>query len=222
MNFGKILARGLLQLGVGGPQLRNNAGVIEARNPGNTDYASFRAQTVRIGSTLITHSPTMPVSPTPGDMWMELNGSGVPFYSWYWMWSGSYWLSPLQSERVSFDGLTTVSRIHFVGSHESNLDYLFSSITWNVTVATTNNSSNQWSLQFERVATNGTITNIGPAVDTGVLGLNYGNLAANLASTHVDISTVDAKMFRGVLRKPSGNAGPIYGCAELFFNYARP
>lgn len=35
----------LFRLGVGGPQLKNNAGAIEARNAGDTDYAVFRAGT---------------------------------------------------------------------------------------------------------------------------------------------------------------------------------
>lgn len=36
---------GLFRLGSGGPQLKNNAGAIEARNAGDTDYAVFRAGT---------------------------------------------------------------------------------------------------------------------------------------------------------------------------------
>jgi hypothetical protein len=44
----------LFQLGLGGPQLKNNAGVIEARNPADSNFVVVRGDTPVLPNDLVT------------------------------------------------------------------------------------------------------------------------------------------------------------------------
>ncbi len=64
----------LFRIGLGGPQLKNNAGVIEARNVGDTGYAVLRAGTpvgvadlaTRAYADLVARTPQLSAPQYPG------------------------------------------------------------------------------------------------------------------------------------------------------------
>lgn len=236
MDFGKILARGLVQLGIGGPSFRSSGGQIEVRNPANNGYAGLAADTLSAvtnlagttllltnqggaGSKRLTVGTTPLASPADGDLFLEINSSNFLPYGWIWSWNGNYWLSPEERRPLSFDNISALTRGYF--DCDQGLDVLFSSLLLNGFVATTNNGTANWSAQLERVNNGISVTAIGSAASSSAQSADAGFAVSAPTNVHVDVSAVIARQFRVTLYK-NNSPGNFFGGATAIFRYARP
>jgi hypothetical protein len=236
MDFGKILARGLLQFGAGGPNLRASGGAIEVRNPANNGYAGLIAATLTAannlegatlllvnqggaGSKRLTVSTTPPSSPADGDLFLEINSSNFLPYGWIWSWNGSYWLSPQTREKMHAIGANTGDHNYYLHLEQS-LDTFIEAFETTSLIAGTNNSTNYWSFVLSRTSANNTLSTITTVTTASNTASNWVTNRANL-SQHLDISALGSKILQVSALKTNA-AGSCYLTPEITYRYARP
>lgn len=220
MDIGKIVARGLIQLGAGGPNLRNNGGVIEARNPGNTALSSLAVSDITLLQKKVTISPSVPTSPNIGDLWFELNNTNqAQKYGWPWSWSGGYWLSPQHRQKMHAIGANSVDNVYYLHLEQS-LDTYIEALETCSLVAPTNNGTNYWTFTLSHVIANNTASIITTLTTASNPASNWVVNRADL-SQHLDISALGARILQLFAAKTNA-PGPCYLTPEITYRYARP
>jgi hypothetical protein len=225
MDFGKILARGLIQMGIGGPQLRNNAGTIEARNAANNGFAPLTVQSLRFESELNfagrrwTLGTAPHTSPTLGDRFRECDVNGRSIYGWDWEWNGGYWLSPQYRQKMHAIGANSVDHAYYLHLDQS-LDTFIEALETTSLIVTTNNGTNYWTFTLSHVLANNTSSIITTLTTASNPASNWIVNRANL-SQHLDTSALGARILL-VFAAKTNAPGACYLTPEITYRYARP
>jgi hypothetical protein len=163
-----------------------------------------------------------PVTPSPGNIWDELDTAGNFIESWFW--SGAYWLSKQQYfEFRSFTNQnSTTSILYLVPTTDINntFNLFLTKAVAKIFIGGTNNATNYWGFDLFRVTSVNTFAGINPSITTSseAANINLG-LIQNL-NLHINTAAVNFAGFRQSTIR-NGAAGLLSGSYNLYFRKAR-
>lgn len=137
-----------------------------------------------------TRTSSLPLVPTIGDSWDELDPNGGFLQSWFW--SGTYWLS------------RQIYEFNWAGDTDSYTSAINILPTFNIfllqqTISTysSNNhtTSTYWSINLSRTNTYNSATNIYSINTNSDLGSQW-NSRTNIINLHIDVIALVARFFR--------------------------
>lgn len=102
---------------------------------------------VNLGTRKHTRSNIVPINPSVGDTWEELDNGGN--YICYWFWNGAYWLSIQTFTKEN--NLSNVTSINFLFDLPTNYNIYLVEFKSNFLLTATNNSTNYWRIILNRL-----------------------------------------------------------------------
>lgn len=185
---------------------------------GSVTPNTVKGTTLTIGSTpKETRSATVPIAPSVGDIWLELDGSSFPLYGWWWRWNGTYWLSPDQLMEFAPTGVTAGAYAYIHCNPSFN--YYFRALNVNTFTDTAQTTSTLWTIALSRANAANTQTVMGNKTTNGNATFTWVRSLTSIL-THLNVAATSTNVFL-ISAVPTGSAGTFYGAIQVVYNYAR-
>lgn len=176
----------------------------------------YATTTLRINGSTFSVSSTAPTGQVTGDQWLEVNGSNLPLYGWWWHWNGTYWLSPEMRAEASFRDATLTAIEYF--NCNPLFNYFFRSLNLSQFTPTTQTGVNNWATAINRIG-GGSTTDIATSNSNGNGSTDFVPRTA-AANVHVNVSSTGTKIF-SIQCTPAGSPGLLYAGIEAVYSLAR-